>query len=99
MATLARRLSELDLATDTECNLIRSFRTKKSDIIEKDLLVAQEMEPVSLPIPYQQAVLKMYRREVISADRAFELLWNTFEPGMLPDLPPRPEAEIWAVTS
>ncbi|WP_020573955.1 XRE family transcriptional regulator [Actinopolymorpha alba] len=99
MATLARRLTELDLTDTGQADAIRQVRTKKADIVEKNLLTHHELEPVSLPRPYEQAVLRLYRSETITADRALGLLLGTFDPDSLPDLPPAPEAEIWAVIS
>jgi Zn-dependent peptidase ImmA (M78 family)/transcriptional regulator with XRE-family HTH domain len=99
MATLARRLSELGLVDTAQANHIRRVRTKKADIVEKNLVVAQELEPVSLPRIYEQAVLGLYRQEVITTDRALGLLLGTFAEDGLPDLAPAPEAEIWVVTS
>jgi hypothetical protein len=67
--------------------------------VEKDLVVRDEMSPVTLPRPYEQVVLKFYHREVISADCALGLPRGTFDEEALPDLPMVPEAEIWKVTS
>ncbi|WP_055550626.1 helix-turn-helix domain-containing protein [Streptomyces sp. NBRC 110028] len=99
MATLARRLQELGLVDGSRANDIRRVHTKQADIVEKNLVVRDEMAPVTLPRPYEQAVLKLYRREVITADRALGLLRGTFGPDSLPTLPPGSETEIWEVTS
>lgn len=99
MATLARRLTELGLVDASQANAIRQVRTTRADIVEKDLVVHHEMEPVSVPQSYARAVLSLYRRESITQDRALGLLMGTFEPDGLPDLPPVPEGEIWALTS
>ncbi len=99
MATLARRLLELDLVDGRGADDIRRVRTKQADIVEKNLVVRDELDRVSLPRPYEAAVLKLYRREVITADRALGLLRGSFDRDSLPDLPPAPEAEIWEVTS
>jgi Zn-dependent peptidase ImmA (M78 family) len=99
MATLARRLTELGLVDTRQANDIRVVQTKKADIVEKNLLVVHELEPVSLPRTYEQAVLRLYRRETVTADRALELLLGTFDEDALPNQPPAPDAEIWVVTS
>jgi Zn-dependent peptidase ImmA (M78 family)/transcriptional regulator with XRE-family HTH domain len=99
MATLARRLSELGLIDAGQANDVRQIRTKKADIVEKNLIVPHELEPVSLPRAYEQAILQLYRREAITVSRALGLLRDTFDEDALPDRPPAPEAEIWAVTS
>lgn len=99
MATLARRLVEIDLVDNGRATSIRSARTKQADIVEKNLVVRNELAPVALPRPYERAVLKLYRQETITADRALGLLRGTFDEGSLPDLPPAPEQEIWEMTS
>lgn len=99
MATLARRLKELHLVDAGQATYIRQVQTKKADIVEKNLVVPHELEPISLPLRYAQAVLTLYRREVVTVDRARDLLLGTFDQESLPDLPPLPSAEIWAVTS
>ncbi len=99
MATLARRLADLGLADAGQANEIRRIQTKKADIVEKNLTVPIELEPVSLPRTYEQAVLRLYRNEVVTSDRALGLLLGTFDEDGLPDQPPVPEAEIWSVIS
>lgn len=99
MATLARRLVETGLADGGRAAEIRRIQTKQADIVEKNLVVRDEPAPVALPRPYEQAVLKLYRHEVVTADRALGLLRGSFQRDSLPDLPPLPETEIWDVTS
>ncbi|MCE7080512.1 helix-turn-helix domain-containing protein [Streptomyces sp. ST2-7A] len=99
MATLARRLLELDLLDRARADTIRRVRTKRADIVEKNLVVRDELAPVALPRPYEQAVLKLYRGEVITAERALDLLLGSFDRDSLPDLPSAPEAEMWEVIS
>jgi Zn-dependent peptidase ImmA (M78 family)/transcriptional regulator with XRE-family HTH domain len=99
MATLARRLTELRLLTPHEADEVRRVRTRRADIVEKNLLVHHELAPVSLPRPYEQAVLRLYRQETVTVDRALGLLLGTFDEESLPDLPPVVEDEVWSVTS
>ncbi|MGP2436607.1 helix-turn-helix domain-containing protein [Streptomyces sp. JW3] len=99
MATLARRLVETGLVDNDQAADIRRVQTKQADIVEKNLVVRDELVPVALPRPYEQAVLRLYRHEVITADRALGLLRGSFQRESLPDLPPLPETEIWDVTS
>lgn len=99
MSTLARRLDELGLADGHQLGVVRSVRTRRPDILEKNLVVSRELEPVSLPEAYERAVLRLYRGESISEDRALGLLWGVYDTADLPDLPPKPESEIWAVVS
>jgi Zn-dependent peptidase ImmA (M78 family)/transcriptional regulator with XRE-family HTH domain len=99
MATLARRLFELGLVDADHAGNIRRVRTKKADIVEKNLVVHRELEPVSLPRRYEQAILSLFRSETVTADRALGLLLGTFDNDALPDLPVLPDTEIWSVTS
>ncbi|MEV6300003.1 XRE family transcriptional regulator [Actinoplanes sp. NPDC051861] len=99
MATLARRLTEVGMLDTTQANSIRAVQTKKADIVEKNLVIAHELEPISLPRPYEQAILKLYRHETVTADRACGLLLGTFDEEALPDRFPVSEAEIWTVMS
>ena len=99
MATLSRRLGELNLVSSEQETATRRVKTKKADIVEKNLIVHDELSPVSLPRPYERAVLGLYRSETVSADRSLELLLDTFDRDSLPDLPTVPESEIWAVAS
>ncbi|QBI52497.1 XRE family transcriptional regulator [Streptomonospora litoralis] len=99
MATLSRRLAELRIVDASEAADIRRVKTTQGDIVEKDLVVHRELEPVFLPRPYQQAVLSLYRSETVTSDRALGLLMNTFSEDDLPDLPAVPEGEIWSFIS
>jgi Zn-dependent peptidase ImmA (M78 family)/DNA-binding XRE family transcriptional regulator len=99
MATLSRRLGELRLVGSDQEAAIRQVRTKKADIVEKNLVIHDELSPVSLPRPYARAVLGLYRSEIVTADRSLELLLDTFDRDSLPDLPPVPDSEMWTVTS
>ncbi|MFF1529226.1 helix-turn-helix domain-containing protein [Cellulomonas sp. NPDC058312] len=99
MSTLARRLAELDLASAAECAIVRSTRTTRADIIEHGLAVPYDLEGVTLPRPYERAVLALYREERVSAERALSLLLGTLDAEDLPELRPTHRAEIWSVIS
>ena len=99
MATLARRLDELEIASPQELALVRATRTRRSDIVELGLLVADELSPPLLPDAYVKAVLNLYRREEISAARSLGLLLDTWEVGDLPDLPLLPADAVWSFVS
>ena len=99
MTTLARRLDELEIASPQELVLVRATRTRRSDIVELGLLVADELSPPLLPDAYVKAVLNLYRREEISAARALGLLLDTWEEEDLPDLPLLPADAVWSFVS
>lgn len=95
MSTLARRLVELGEVDQAQAGDIRITRTTKADIVEFNLLVAHELEPPALPRIYEQAVLRLYRQETVSAARAIDLLLDTWNEASLPTLPKLPEDAIW----
>lgn len=95
MATLARRLLELGLVGHSDCGFIRSVRTTRSDIVESDLVVGEELTPPSLPREYERAVLRLFRSESISSARALDLLLGTRTEDKLPELPTRTADQIW----
>ena len=90
MTTLARRLDELKIASPQELALVRATSTRRSDIVELGLIVADELSPPRLPDVYVKAVLNLYSREEVSAARALGLLLDTWQDDDLPDLPPLP---------
>ena len=99
MSTLARRLQELEIASPQETAAVRATRTRKSDIVELELIVADELSPPSLPNTYVKAVLNLYRCEEVSAARALDLLLDTWQEDDLPDLPPLPADAVWSFVS
>jgi len=98
MATLARRVGELDL--NQHPDEIRSVRTTRTDILDHNLLPEpEELGGTWLPEEYQRAVVRLYRDERISAERALELLQGTFDVTDLPARHVRPESAIWNFVS
>lgn len=95
MATLARRLAELDIADAAACDEVRQVRTKKADIIEHDLHIPVELGGITQPRAFQVAVLSLVRSETISQERALELLGGTLSAEDLPEPPLRSESAIW----
>jgi len=95
MATLAMRLVELQVLGRSEASKVRTVRTTRADIVELNLVVADEMAPPALPRAFEAAVLQLYRSETISPARAVDLLLDTWDEDALPPLPRRSEAEIW----
>ncbi len=99
MSTLARRLQELRLIRNDQAREVRSARTTKADIIDFELIPppdSQELDQTELPRPYEKAVLNAYRKDEISAARAADLLFDTWEEVDLPDPPGLPKDAIWA---
>ncbi|WP_207974738.1 helix-turn-helix domain-containing protein [Parafrankia sp. BMG5.11] len=99
MSTLARRLSELRQVDQSEVGRIRSVRTTRADIVELNLVPRDELAAPSLPRGYQEAVLRLYRGEIVTSHRALDLLFDTFEESDLPVLETLPESAIWKFVS
>lgn len=99
MSTLARRLSDLRLVSNGEAQQVRGVRTTRADIVDFDLLIHEELNPPELPHDYVEAVLRIYRHEVISSARALDLLLDTWDEADLPELPSLPEQAIWSFVS
>lgn len=95
MSTLSRRLYELRLVGREDANLVRSVRTTKSDIVDLNLVIVDELAPPALPRRYVQSVLELYRRLTVSGARALDLLLDTWTDEDLPPLPMLPESAIW----
>ncbi|MDY7085673.1 MAG: XRE family transcriptional regulator [Actinomycetota bacterium] len=95
MSTLARRLTELGLISHGEAHLTRQTRTTRADIVDFNLVVPHELESPHLPRVYEEAVLRLYRQETVSAARATDLLFDTWDEDELPKLPDLPESAVW----
>ncbi|GII87280.1 DNA-binding protein [Sphaerisporangium siamense] len=100
MSTLARRLRELNLVDATEAHQVRSVRTTKSDIVEFNLVVWEEISPSPyLPKPYIASILRLYRNATISGARATDLLMDAWNEEDLPVVDPLPDSAIWQFVS
>ena len=99
MSTLARRLTELELASPDETAEVRATVTRKADIVAHELFVPNELEPPELPRVYLKAVLDAYRGREISAARALSFLLETWDEDDLPELPMLPAEAIWSFVS
>lgn len=95
MTTLAQRLRELALITASEYTQVITFRTKRADIVELDLVTSDELAPPLLARPYEESILRLYRSEVVAPARAIDLLFDTWSEDDLPELPELPESSIW----
>lgn len=99
MATLARRLLELGIIGSEEASMVRAVTTRQTDIVDFGLLVPLDLEGHSLAVPYQRAVLRAFRDERISRERALELLRGNFDDEDLPTRRTRREDELWNFVS
>ncbi|MFC7579886.1 helix-turn-helix domain-containing protein [Schaalia naturae] len=99
MATLARRLTELDAASPSHAHQIREVRTTRGDMVEHDLHPTDELAGDSQPLAFQKAVLNLVRAERISNARALDLLWNQLSEEDLPKPRTRDANEIWKFAS
>lgn len=78
----------LKLIAHHQYSLFESQRPTRADYYETGCRFEEELAPVSLAPAFSQAVIRAFRRSVISNDRAVELLRGTLT---LDDLPaPRP---------
>lgn len=99
MATLARRVIELDLESADTARSIRGYSTNRADIVEHDLLVPVDLEKATLPREFEKRVLRLYKNRRISGERAVDLLLETIDIDALPSPPTRNESEIWQYVS
>jgi Zn-dependent peptidase ImmA (M78 family)/DNA-binding XRE family transcriptional regulator len=99
MSTLARRAVELGIVQTEDSQRIRSWRTNRADIVEHNLVVSDESQAPDLAEPYVLSVLRLYRSETVSAARALDLLFDTWEENDLPVLPTLPESAVWTFVS
>ncbi|MXZ97970.1 MAG: ImmA/IrrE family metallo-endopeptidase [Acidimicrobiaceae bacterium] len=99
MSTLARRLTELELAPSSQADEIRASRTRRADIVEHALVVPTDLAPPDLPSAYVKAVLEAYTSEEVTAARALDLLLGTWNEDDLPELPLLPAEAVWSFVS
>lgn len=99
MSTLARRLFELSHVDRSQADRIRHVRTTRADIVEMGLVTHDELVAPSTPRAYDEAVLRLFRAELISCARAVDLLFDTWGEDDLPVLPSLPENAIWQFVS
>jgi hypothetical protein len=74
----------LELITRDEFGLLEVRRPTPADYLETGVRFEEELRPVALPPLYSQAAVRAFRRGVISADRAVELLRGTVTVDDLP---------------
>lgn len=100
MSTLARRLSDLEIADSSEAAQVRGTVTTSTDMIEYDVyLTDDELAGTTQPAVFQRAVLRLVRDQKISPERAVQLLWDLVDQSELPSPTQRDESEIWRFTS
>lgn len=84
----------LELVSHNDHSLLEVRRPTPADYFETGVRFEEELQPISLAPAYSQAAIRAYRRGVISADRAIELLRRTVT---LDDLPRPYEMPIEAL--
>ncbi|MDR2896635.1 MAG: XRE family transcriptional regulator [Propionibacteriaceae bacterium] len=97
MSTLAHRLRDLGIADENAVNEVFKARTTKSDIIEFDLVVPDDLSGTYLTREYQRAVIRAYKSEDISGERAISLFRGTITADDLPPLEPLSIQTLWSV--
>lgn len=95
MSTLAARLVALKLIDQAAARRIRSYKHGRADFDELNLVNRTDLVPTEVPRAYAKAVLKLYRAEEISADRALDLLLGTYDEADLPTLEPLAGESPW----
>lgn len=74
----------LEVITRGEFELLKVRRPTTGDYLEVGVRFDEELKPIALAPAYSQAAVRAYRRGVISADRAIELLRRTVTAEDLP---------------
>lgn len=86
--------ANLELISRDDFRLLEARRPSPADYFEMGVRFEEELHPIALPVSYSQAAVRAYRRGVISADRAVELLRGTVT---VEDLPRPHETPIEAL--
>lgn len=74
----------LELISHSDHGLLASRRPTRADYFETGVRFREELQPIALAPAYGQAAVRAFRRGVISADRAVELLRRTVTVDDLP---------------
>jgi Zn-dependent peptidase ImmA (M78 family)/transcriptional regulator with XRE-family HTH domain len=82
-ATISHALT-LELISRGEFELLKGQRPTPADYFEVGIRCEEELRPIALAPAYSQAAVRAYRRGVITADRAVELLRRTVTAEELP---------------
>lgn len=86
---------KLGLIDRIEHESLQARRPRQGDYVETGVQFDEEMAPISLPASYAQSVIRAYRRNLISADRAMDLLHGALT---IDDLPQPTQAPIESLT-
>jgi hypothetical protein len=81
----ATNLGLIDTALREQLN--RSTPSR-AELIEQGLVIAEELQAQWVPPAFAAAVIRAYRKYLLSGERAVELLRGTFGPEELPPLKP-----------
>ncbi|WP_191255549.1 helix-turn-helix domain-containing protein [Amycolatopsis oliviviridis] len=95
MTTLALRLTDLGVIGQSDFSAIRAARTTRADIVDLNLVTSDELAPPFMNRAYEEAILKLYRQEVVSSARATDLLFDEWQEDDLPELQQAPESAVW----
>ncbi|WP_166827693.1 helix-turn-helix domain-containing protein [Brevibacterium limosum] len=99
MATLSRRLLDLEIGDVPTAGDVRVVRTTRADLIEYDLHPGDEMHGTSQPRSFQKAVLRLIQQDSISRERGLELLQGLLTMNDLPQPEMRSADAIWDYVS
>ena len=93
-SALISHAATLGLISHPQLELLQVRRPTPADYLEVGIRFEEELKPIALAPAYAQAAVRAYRRGVISADRAVELLRQTVT---VEDLPRPHETPIVAL--
>lgn len=74
----------LALIPRTAVGALQAQRPSRTDLLEAGHVIVEEFQPPSIPQPFARAVLRAFRRSLLSADRAVELLRGAISEEDLP---------------
>jgi Zn-dependent peptidase ImmA (M78 family)/transcriptional regulator with XRE-family HTH domain len=80
----ASRAANIGLIDQDTRALLTQQNPRRAELLEHGLVIAEELQPPSVPPEFAAAVIRAYRRDLISAERAVELLRRTVAETDLP---------------
>jgi Zn-dependent peptidase ImmA (M78 family)/DNA-binding XRE family transcriptional regulator len=73
----ASRAANIGLIDQGSRTLLVQQNPRRAELLEHGLVIAEELQPPSAPPEFAAAVVRAYRRDLVSAERAVELLRGT----------------------